>query len=347
MNDVMRKRTLAEMDVDVADGASSDVGCRALVKNEDFFNANREKFEAADAAKAQGQNGYEDLRRYIKSGEDLNKELATILQERAEAEMTYAKQLCKLSSKLNRACRDSRGGVAQALRGVASDMEGRGDVHRQFSNSLSEEIVRPLRQLADAQHRTRKSAELVCDKSLRQLSEWRAAEAKAKKQSHQAARENEKLQDASLDARLARAPSLALMNHSNHAKMHPQPINQNHQNQAANNQNNHQSEKDAARTEQKRKKAELAVKKADVEYYTLCVRAERARLDWESSVTRACRVLEALERERVIRVKGAIGTYCELSEQCAPLMGAQRETQRALARCDPDVELEHVQAIRR
>lgn len=53
MNDVMRKRTLAEMDVDVADGALSDVGCRALVKNEDFFNANREKFEAADAAKAQ------------------------------------------------------------------------------------------------------------------------------------------------------------------------------------------------------------------------------------------------------------------------------------------------------
>lgn len=88
--------------------------------------------------------------------------------------MTYAKQLCKLSSKLNRACRDSRGGVATALRGIASDMEGRGDVHRylptfyniyllniylytyfyrQFSSSLNEEIVRPLRQLSDSQHR--------------------------------------------------------------------------------------------------------------------------------------------------------------------------------------------------
>lgn len=143
------------------------------------------------------------------------------------------------------------------------------------------------------------------------------------------------------DYRLARAPSIGLINHHpSSIKMHP------HANQNQN-QTNNQTDKDAARTEQKRKKAELAVKKADVEYYTLCVRAERARLDWESSVTRACRILETLERERIVKIKGAIGSYCELSEHCAPLMGPQRETQMALSRCDPDVELEHVQAIRR
>lgn len=39
------------------------------------------------------------------------------------------------------------------------------------------------------------------DKSARILSEWRTSEAKAKKSSHAAARENEKLQDAMLDVR--------------------------------------------------------------------------------------------------------------------------------------------------
>lgn len=39
------------------------------------------------------------------------------------------------------------------------------------------------------------------DKTARGLSDWRAAEAKSKKQSHQCARDNEKLQDALLDVR--------------------------------------------------------------------------------------------------------------------------------------------------
>lgn len=39
------------------------------------------------------------------------------------------------------------------------------------------------------------------DKASRILSEWRVSEAKAKKNSHTAARENEKLQDAMLDVR--------------------------------------------------------------------------------------------------------------------------------------------------
>lgn len=39
------------------------------------------------------------------------------------------------------------------------------------------------------------------DKTTRTLAEWRTAEAKSKKQSHAAARENEKLQDATLEMR--------------------------------------------------------------------------------------------------------------------------------------------------
>lgn len=47
----------------------------------------------------------------------------------------------------------------------------------------------------------RRQIEGTVDKSARVLAEWRTSEAKAKKASHTAARENEKLQDAMLDVR--------------------------------------------------------------------------------------------------------------------------------------------------
>ena len=106
-----------------------------------------------------------------------------------------------MASKLNKACREIPGSIADAWRGVAAEMESRSDVHRQFSNSLVEDIVKPLKTILDNQHKARKTVESTVDKSCRILNEWRIAESKAKKTSHTAARENEKLQDAMLDVR--------------------------------------------------------------------------------------------------------------------------------------------------
>jgi hypothetical protein len=68
-------------------------------------------------------------------------------------------------------------------------------------------VVKPLRQLVEAQHRIRKSVEAAVDKTGKNLSEWRSAESKSKKQSFLSARENEKLQDAMFDVKLGRASS--------------------------------------------------------------------------------------------------------------------------------------------
>jgi hypothetical protein len=80
-------------------------------------------------------------------------------------------------------------------------------VCRAFATALSEEVVKPLRQLVEAQHRIRKSVEAAVDKTGKSLSEWRSAESKSKKQSFLCARENEKLQDAMFDVKLGRASS--------------------------------------------------------------------------------------------------------------------------------------------
>lgn len=77
-----------------------------------------------------------------------------------EAEHVYSKALSKMALKLNKTCREIPGSLAEVWRAVATEMESRGEVHRQFSKSLAEEIVKPLKEILDGQHKTRKT---VCE----------------------------------------------------------------------------------------------------------------------------------------------------------------------------------------
>lgn len=268
----------------------------------------------------EGQNGFEDLRKFVKQGGDFCKELQSILQERSEAELQYAKSLSKLSSKLTRACRDGVGSLNEAWKSVACDMESRSEAHRQFSSSLTDDIVKPLKQLTEAQHKQRKVSENAVDKTARGLSDWRAAEAKSKKQSHQCARDNEKLQDALLDVRLSRSTSLIQLAH-----MH-----------------NHKtiSDKESAKLEGKKRKAEDAVKKADIEYYTLCVRAERSRLEWESAVLRGSRTFQGLEEERLNNLKSILTAYFKhSSEMCPKLLESTEKMRKPITESEPSKDM--------
>lgn len=62
-----------------------------------------------------------------------------------------------MAAKLNKTCREIPGTLADAWRGVAGEMESRGDVHRQFSTAMLDEIVKPLKQTLENQHKTRKA----------------------------------------------------------------------------------------------------------------------------------------------------------------------------------------------
>jgi hypothetical protein len=70
--------------------------------------------------------------------------------------------------------------------------------------------------------------------------------------------------------------------------------------------------------EGKKRKAEDAVKKADIEYYTLCVRAERARLEWESAVLRGVNTFQSLEEERLNHLKTVLTAYLHHGAELGP-----------------------------
>lgn len=74
-----------------------------------------------------------------------------------ESEQLYSKSLSKMASKLNKSCREVPGTLAEAWRNVAAEMESRSEVHRQFSTTMTEEIVKPLKQILDNQHKMRKA----------------------------------------------------------------------------------------------------------------------------------------------------------------------------------------------
>lgn len=136
------------------------------------------------------------------------------------------------------------------------------------------------------------------DKAGKSLHEWRNIAAKSKKQSFTCARENERLQD------LARLQSISQSQQSN--------------NKSSSHHHHHMTEKEASKLEARRRKAEDSSRRADTEFYTVSVRAERARLEYESTVRKGVKQLELLEEERSSALKDLANVYLAHLQALAP-----------------------------
>jgi len=246
----------------------------------------------------------------VKQGGDFCKDLGAILNERSEAELQYAKALTKLSAKLLKAVppapsSGNRGGdaaasstVAAAWHSAAKDMDAAAELHRTFGHSLSDDVVKPLRALHEKQHRIRKSVEASVDKTGRALADWRQAEAKAKKTAFAAARDQERV--------WASAPAAPAAGATPNGTLEA--------NGAA-----------AAGAAKRRRKVEDAAKRADVEYYSFCLRAERARLDWEAAVARGARCLQILDEERLQELSNLAARYVRHLREVGPGLTASAD----------------------
>ena len=171
------------------------------------------------------------------------------LQERAQLEANYAKGLNKLSTRLFKASKEASEPipttVSNAWHFIAEDMEEASEVHRFMATNLDENLVRPLKAFADNQHKTRKVLENVVDKKAKVLNEWRTSELKLKSKCFSNTKSNERVQDAVLDCKLGRGRVL--------------------------------SDRELVKLENKRKKSVELVRKSDLDYYSACIKAERAR----------------------------------------------------------------------
>ena len=106
--------------------------------------------------KSQGPNGFEELKKYMRWGNEFCKDLASILTERAEHELNYSKGLNRTSARLQKLAKDFHGTLSEAWLQVAIQFDAESDAHKSLAGALQEEIVKPLKILADNQIKCRK-----------------------------------------------------------------------------------------------------------------------------------------------------------------------------------------------
>eukprot|EP00095_Tigriopus_kingsejongensis_P000509 maker-scaffold367_size194084-snap-gene-0.48 protein:Tk00509 transcript:maker-scaffold367_size194084-snap-gene-0.48-mRNA-1 annotation:"hypothetical protein DAPPUDRAFT_301481" len=257
-------------------------------------------------------DGFDELKNYIKQGSEFTKDLVQTLSERAELEVAYSKGLAKLSAKLFKSSKELDGTVPNAWHFIAEDMEATSDTHKTISHILTEDLVKPLKIFVEAQHRTRKSIEGMVEKRSKTLQEWRGTETKSKGKCYANCKENEKVQDQVLDCKLGRGKVL--------------------------------SEKELLKLDSKRKKSESAVRKSDLDYYTCCLKSERARLEMESSLIRGCTVFRQMEEERLEQLKHLAEQYHQTMADNRPkLVASSQRLQEPIQQCNVPTDMEHVE----
>ncbi|XP_022699103.1 nostrin-like isoform X3 [Varroa jacobsoni] len=245
----------------------------------------------------QGPNGFEELRKLVKHGSDFTKEVASVLSERSELETTYAKGLFKLAVKLNKVARDNIGSTANAWCNVSIQMEREAETHRALSLSLTEEVVKPLRNLCENQAKARKTMECQVDKKAKIVVDKRIDEAKLKRQAYIHQRDVERL-------------------HGDIERT--------------------SSDKELVKIQAKKVRAEEALARADVLYYTSCLAAERSRQEWEASVYDCARNFELMERERLMGFVEAMQRYaCSLALVGPSTAGCAERLERSIEKANP------------
>ncbi|PAA71479.1 hypothetical protein BOX15_Mlig003955g1, partial [Macrostomum lignano] len=262
-----------------------------------------------------GTNGFDELKRYIKQGNDLCKELSAILVERCELEHHYARSLVKISQRMAKVAATCAGTVAASWGSIGESIKREAEIRQEFAANLSDEVTKPMRELNESFHKSRKPIEVQVEKSIRTLLEKRAEEATAKKKAYCSAKEAEKAWDSLSDAQIGKKGSGGGGSSNGDAK----------------------ADKDASKQEKKCRACQASMSKCDKDYYDACLRAELARLDWESTVAKGSEQLQALETDRLRQTHEMLERYQRRVDQLAP---AYAQLSGRLHRCLSGADIE-------
>ncbi|XP_013397348.1 nostrin-like isoform X3 [Lingula anatina] len=246
-----------------------------MKRRESFFQRFNSVELPTDAL--QGLNGFEELRKHIKQGNEFSREVAAIVQERAELESSYAKSLSKLSNKLTKACACCIGTMVSAWGTAASEMESEAELHRGLATSFQEDIYKPLKVLSETQYKIRKPIENMVDKAAKGLLNRREEEQKMRKHAFSCCKETEKLSEQLQDAKAGKSKQM--------------------------------SDKDITKLEKKCRSAATSLAKADTEYHDSFQKAEVARQEWEAEVYNGSSQMQKLEEERISQMLEYLQKY--------------------------------------
>ncbi|XP_065840132.1 nostrin-like [Oscarella lobularis] len=225
-------------------------------------------------------NGFDELRKYLKLGEEFCKDVAGIFAERAEIEADYAKSVARLATKASKVNRSQLGTLKTAWDTFINRMNVEGETHKQFGVDLTAETSKPLKQFFDQQTKARKPIETMVEKASKFLADRRSDELKSKRNNYSKAKDCEVAHEQWEEAKSGRG----------------KPV----------------SEKDVQRMEAKVKKAIESAAKQDTDYREACRKAEEARQGWETAMYNCCQKFQGMDEEREKYLQSIFIKYTDL-----------------------------------
>uniref|UniRef100_A0A8I3W6S4 Nostrin n=1 Tax=Callithrix jacchus TaxID=9483 RepID=A0A8I3W6S4_CALJA len=125
---------------------------------------------------------YKNLKEFSQNGENFCKQVTSVLQQRANLEISYAKGLQKLASKLTKALQNTRKNcVSSAWAWASEGMKSTAELHQKLGKAIELEAIKPTYQVLNVQEKKRKSLDSEVEKTANLvISNWNQ-QIKAKK----------------------------------------------------------------------------------------------------------------------------------------------------------------------
>nr|XP_058909937.1 nostrin isoform X4 [Kogia breviceps] len=109
---------------------------------------------------------YKNLKEFSQNGEDFCKQITSILQQRANLEISYAKGLQKLATKLSKTLQSRKKNcLVSAWAWVSEGMKSAADLHQKLGKAIELEAVKPTHQVLSAHEKKRKSLDNEVEKT--------------------------------------------------------------------------------------------------------------------------------------------------------------------------------------
>ncbi|XP_057602977.1 nostrin isoform X6 [Hippopotamus amphibius kiboko] len=125
---------------------------------------------------------YKNLKAFSQNGEDFCKQITSILQQRANLEINYAKGLQKLATKLSKTLQSTKKNcLVSAWAWVSEGMKSAADLHQKLGKAIELEAIKPAHHVLSAHEKKRKSLDNEVEKTTNLvISNWNQ-QIKAKK----------------------------------------------------------------------------------------------------------------------------------------------------------------------
>ncbi|XP_027629647.1 nostrin isoform X1 [Tupaia chinensis] len=102
---------------------------------------------------------YKNLKEFSQNGENFCKQVTSVLQQRANLEISYAKGLQKLAIKLSKALQNTKKNCLSSAWAWASEgMKSTAELHQKLGKAIELEAIKPTYQVLSIQEKKRKSA---------------------------------------------------------------------------------------------------------------------------------------------------------------------------------------------